>query len=255
VTQGPRNDSSSGFGDFDYGAIKDLPEVAVRTGIFGERLVANSDVWGRDQALEVGLGSGDVSLMLSRAFGDVTCLDMEPGIVETVRKRLENQGVIPTFVCSLVEDATFEDDSFDAIVFFGILEHLEDPVSGLRQIIRWLRPGGRIFITVNLANSIHRMLGVAMGMINSVTELSESDHSLGHYRIYTPEELKQNVADAGLSVLYERNFYLKPLPTSMLTKLPMDLHIGLSKLGEMIPEYASYVYMEIGFEGAQSESA
>ena len=245
MTEGSSSGHSTELNYFDYAAIDDLPEVAIRIGMLAKRLDADARNKPGSRVLEIGLGAGDVTLMLSRRFQNIICLDQERNVVEHVRVRIQGEAVpLPAFVEAKVEDSEFPPEYFDNIILFGILEHVQDPVRTLRRISQWLRPGGKIYITVNLANSIHRMLGVAMGIIGSVTELSDSDRRIGHYRIYTLAELKQNIADAGLSISYERNFYLKPLPTSMLSELPMDVHLGLSKLGEAIPEYASYVYVE-----------
>ena len=83
-----------------------------------------------------------------------------------------------------------------------------------------------------------------MGIIDHAKEISNSDIHYGHYRIYTPDLLRKHITNAGLEIQLEHNFYLKPLPTSMLTPLPMEIHDGLNKLGQEIPDYASYTYFE-----------
>jgi SAM-dependent methyltransferase len=49
-----------------------------------------------------------------------------------------------------IESATthLSPDSFDAILFISVLEHLSDPLSVLRGCHEWLRPGGVLLVNV-----------------------------------------------------------------------------------------------------------
>jgi SAM-dependent methyltransferase len=44
--------------------------------------------------------------------------------------------------------ADFVDESFDAILFISVLEHLADPLPALAGCCRWLRPGGVLLVNV-----------------------------------------------------------------------------------------------------------
>jgi SAM-dependent methyltransferase len=231
---------------FDYTQVKGIPEVALRVQMLHDQL---QELAGETQPdiLEVGLGAGDGTLMLAQQFEHLTCIDADPETCTQVLDRLEENRLDHVqFTASTIEDAELEQDAFDHIVLMGILEHLKDPVSVLKALAPSLRSDGRIHITVNLAHSLHRLLGEAMGMISNVEELSDSDIRLGHYRVYTLDELVGHVTEAGLEVLYEQPFYMKPLPTSMLGDVPMEVHQGLNVLGQRYPEFASYVYLEVG---------
>lgn len=46
---------------------------------------------------------------------------------------------------------TFADGSFDYILSFDVLEHIPDYMTALREIVRCLRPGGKLLLTVPFA--------------------------------------------------------------------------------------------------------
>jgi len=227
------------WNNFDYSKIGEIPEVRIRAELLHSRLRKSKRC-----ALEVGVGSGDITLMLLDKFDSITCVDSNSKNFENLEKRIEKKDMRRVkFVHSKIEDANLP-EKYKDIILFGILEHLENPVDTLKKILGLMDRDGKMYIAVNLANSIHRLLGVKMGMISDVCELSESDVRLGHYRIYTPELLRSHLSQAGLRREYEQPFYLKPLPTSKLNSLSIEIHRGLDLLGREHPEFASYIYVE-----------
>jgi len=67
-----------------------------------------------------------------------------------------------------VESACFPDDFFDVAVMWHVIEHLADPVTTLRIVRKWLRPGGCLIFEVPNGGSYG--LGVCEGdyyMINA----------------------------------------------------------------------------------------
>jgi SAM-dependent methyltransferase len=94
--------------------------------------------------LEVGCGTGDLSLELLRRGARLTALDLSPVGVELTAERAARYlpaaelrtAVVP------VDDTGLRDDSFDRVVGKWILHHV-DIGPAAREIHRVLRPGGR----------------------------------------------------------------------------------------------------------------
>lgn len=57
-----------------------------------------------------------------------------------------------------LEESSFDDRSFDAVVMFGVLEHLAEPRRHLRQLRRLLRPGGVVMAVVPNVSSLAAMV-------------------------------------------------------------------------------------------------
>jgi SAM-dependent methyltransferase len=101
------------------------------------------------RVLEVGPGPGEVSERIQRELGArVVAVDVSERMVELARRRGVDARV------GDVEELPFADDEFDLVVAAWVLFHLPDLESGLAEIARVLRPGGRL---VAVTNSEHHL--------------------------------------------------------------------------------------------------
>jgi protein-L-isoaspartate(D-aspartate) O-methyltransferase len=106
-----------------------------------------------DEVLEVGTGSGFVTACLSRLSGRVTSLEILESLSSQARGALEAQGIDD--VDLQVGDAlsaTFDDQSFDAVVVTASVPSIPD------SFVRWLRPGGRLFIVRGQSPAMEALL-------------------------------------------------------------------------------------------------
>ncbi|TMD11649.1 MAG: ubiquinone/menaquinone biosynthesis methyltransferase [Chloroflexi bacterium] len=96
-------------------------------------------------ALDVACGSGKLTAELAKIAGDagrVVGLDFSPQMLDVARRnhpRLE-------FMQGDAVSLPFDDASFDASsIAFG-LRNLADPIRGLREMLRVVKPGGRAVV-------------------------------------------------------------------------------------------------------------
>lgn len=93
--------------------------------------VADRDV------LEVGCGTGRILHRLAEVARRAVGVDLSPGMLAHARERgLDVHEANAT-------DLPFEDESFDVVVSFKVLAHVEDIGRALDEIHRVLRPGGK----------------------------------------------------------------------------------------------------------------
>jgi demethylmenaquinone methyltransferase / 2-methoxy-6-polyprenyl-1,4-benzoquinol methylase len=104
------------------------------------RLTAEAAVRPGDAVLDACCGTGDLAVAARAAGGDVTGLDFSERMLERARRKAPDVRWVAGDVLAL----PFRDESFDAAtVGFGI-RNVEDLDSGLRELARVLRPGGRL---------------------------------------------------------------------------------------------------------------
>lgn len=153
-------------------------------GPFYDRVAADIAAVTSDGArvLEVGCGPGRLSLLLARGYGlDVTGLDLDPAMIERARANAarmgDDQDHEPSFVVGDVASMPFPDGSFDLVVSTLSMHHWTDPVAGLAEIGRVLRPDGRalvwdfrrglILFHGHLPDPVERMHGTSLRVMSA----------------------------------------------------------------------------------------
>ena len=135
----------------DYDRLNHLMSLGVDRS-WRRRALREIVVPGRSrEILDIACGTGDFSIAIARKLpsgGRVTGLDLSEGMLAVMRRKVEKAGLARTISCMQgdSEAMPFADGSFDvATIAFGIrnFEHRE---AALQEILRVLRPGGRLVI-------------------------------------------------------------------------------------------------------------
>jgi 2-polyprenyl-3-methyl-5-hydroxy-6-metoxy-1,4-benzoquinol methylase len=153
-----------------------------------------------DRVLDLGCGFGRHSYALARSGVHVVALDAGREEVTGTQQMLGAMALehefdpavtLATAVRGDAHRLPFPDATFDHIICSEVLEHIPDDVTVLRDIVRVLRPGGTLAVTVPR---------YAPERIN--WWLSTAYHSVpgGHIRIYRRRVLRMRLTEAGVVV-------------------------------------------------------
>lgn len=112
-------------------------------------LRAAGDLSGK-RVLDLGCGSGDLTLALAQAGADIVAVDLSPRMVAVARKRLSifTPGATAEFQVAAAEELPIEDDSIDVVIGRFILHHLDVPLAA-RECSRVLAPNGKALFVEN----------------------------------------------------------------------------------------------------------
>jgi SAM-dependent methyltransferase len=150
-----------------------------------------------DRVLDMGCGAGRHAFEMLRRGGHVMAFDQDAdelaGVLE-ISGAMRDAGEVPagTEVDIKQGDALempFADEEFDRVVAAEVLEHIPEDRRAIAELVRVLRPGGTLAVTVP------RWLPERV-----CWALSDEYHEVegGHVRIYTRRELVGKLEDAGL---------------------------------------------------------
>lgn len=171
-------------------------------------------------------------------------------IVDAAKTFVENaQRILPKKVH--IYHSLFEEfnplGQYEAIVFTNTLHHIYHPTDLLRRIKGWLSKDGRLYITAPNILSLHRRLGVKMGIINSFEEESERNIMFNQPGRYTLDSLKKMCISCGYRVNESFCFFLKPFSYDQMNslKLSQDAIDALFHLGKEYPDIANSLYVDL----------
>jgi ubiquinone/menaquinone biosynthesis C-methylase UbiE len=98
--------------------------------------------------LDVGCGSGDVTLKMATlvgAEGSVVGVDRDQSILQLASQEAERQGLPVTFRRSNIEELA-EESAYDLVFARYLLSHLPRPQRAVELMVRAVRPGGHLVL-------------------------------------------------------------------------------------------------------------
>jgi 2-polyprenyl-3-methyl-5-hydroxy-6-metoxy-1,4-benzoquinol methylase len=190
-----------------------------------------------ESVLELGSADGMMTEDLVKNFRRVVVVEGAAKNCESIRAQFPS---VEVHHCLFEEFQSGE--RFDNVIMARALEHLDDPVGLLKCAVDWLAPGGRIHVVVPNAESLNRKLGLAMGLIDRLDELTERDHAAGHVRVYRRDLLVSHIRAAGLDIVELTGTYLKPLSNSQMIEWKPELIWGFFELSDELPQYCTEIY-------------
>jgi 2-polyprenyl-3-methyl-5-hydroxy-6-metoxy-1,4-benzoquinol methylase len=193
--------------------------------------------------LDIGCGVGMLTKSLSVKFKHVIGID---GSEIKIAKALKhNMSPNITYVCTLFEDyrpAT----SADFIVSTNVLEHVDNPITFLKQVKKWLSPHGQVVMTVPNALGLHKRIGKAMGLITDYYDLSGADLMKGHKRIYDSKKLRNDFVRSGYRIKHIGGILLKPLSHKQMESWDPAIVDALYEVGKELPDLCSSLIIVAG---------
>jgi len=121
----------------------------------------------RLRLVDVAAGTGVVAVEAARRGAEVLATDFAPGMVELMRRRFAAEGLDARAEVMDGQALDLEDESFDlGTSTFGLI-FFPDPMAGLRELRRVLRPGGRVGIASwdRMRTGLPQLIGAALARV------------------------------------------------------------------------------------------
>ncbi len=161
------------------------------------------ELWGSVPAgriLEIGVGTGK-NMPYYPAGAEIVAIDFSPKMLERAERRARRLGAPVSLHLMDAQALGFPDASFDAAVATFVFCSVPDPVLGLSEARRVLKPGGRLYLLEHVRSEAP-LLGRAMDLVNPLF-VRLTGANLNRRTV-------ENVRRAGFSIVEERGLLPGP---------------------------------------------
>ncbi len=148
-------------------------------------------LWSRvegPQVLEVGVGTGK-NIPFYPAGVEITAIDLTPGMLARARRRAERLGARVDLRLEDAQALSSSNNAFDTAVGTFVFCSIPDPVLGLRELARVVRPGGQILLLEHV-RSPREAVGKPMDLLDPLVS-----YLIG---VHINRRTVENVRKAGL---------------------------------------------------------
>ena len=160
---------------------------------------------GGESVLEIGCGTGAVTLPLAKAVGEhgrVVAVDISEPMLAVARQRVGETGMHN--VTLLLGDAqvmALEQGAFDVATSRMGVMFFADPVAAFRNISGALKPGGRLVFAcwAPLAENRHWLISYDIAVRHLGPPAPSTDHEPGPLAFGNPDYIRRTLAAAGFA--------------------------------------------------------
>lgn len=150
--------------------------------------------------LEVGSGAHGLIFCFGSSFG----VGIDPLAVDYKRLFPKWQDNAPT-VAAIGEQLPFGDAAFDIVLSDNVVDHAEDPVQIVHELVRVLKPGGVIYFTVNIHHPFYELASRAHGAWNALGIKFELSPFADHTVHFSEARISKIFAKLSLKIIQQNS--------------------------------------------------
>ena len=225
-----------------------------------QALVEDAGIGRGKTVLDVGTGPGEPALSLAALVGPegkVWGIDPVAEMVVAARRAAEQQGLGQVeFEVAFADNLPFPDATFDAVVSrFGAM-YFPVPVDAVREILRVLKPGGKLAMAVWHFAEFSPFLSLVPGIVDRyVAPEPLPPDAPDTFRFAAPGKLREILAEAGVAAPVERLLRFE-MPVARSAEEVWTLRCEMSdKLREKLATLAPEVVARIRAEAIEGFAA
>jgi SAM-dependent methyltransferase len=186
--------------DLSEGAGELVRTVFLRSQMIRQRLNSLRPITASDHVLEVGSGAHGLVF----GFGGGLCVGIDPLAVDYKRlfPKLQQNAVT---VAAIGEKLPFEDAAFDIVLSDNVIDHAENPLVIVDELVRVLKPGRLLYFAVNVHHRIYDIASRLHGAWNAAGIKIELSAFADHTVHFTESQLRDVFAQLPLRIIEQNS--------------------------------------------------
>lgn len=194
------------------------------------------------------VGCGHAPLFTDLRGMDVTVVEPSPLFAAHARELAAARADV-TVVEGYIEQCAARLPVFDMVVVSCLLHEVPDPQALLGAVKAVCGRATDLHVNVPNAQSLHRLLAVAMGLIPAPDALSSTQQRMQQRFTYDADSLDAELARAGFAVCDRGPIFVKPFTHAQMQRLVDDGFMtpqmldGLDRLAQSLPGLGSEIWV------------
>jgi len=198
--------------------------------------------------LDVGIGLHPVSRCLRGLPQSLVLVDPIESLIQEDQRRFPDSsceyfnGTVENFPSAMVPD-----DGFNLVLLSSVLHEASDGSAMLQALKSIMSPEGILLVVVPNRFSIHRILGVHMGLLGSLEDRTVTENLMVQSPAYSQESLQELLDQSGFREFESVTHFFKPLTHQQFQTAidsnqisPHDLD-SYSRLGDLLDGFGAEI--------------
>ena len=212
----------------DFDSIMSMYDTNRRIEVIFDDFLGDKNIEGK-KLLDGGCGTGWFTKRALERKAKVTSIDIAPKLVFLTKKKNPNTTAIQGSLLEL----PFEDNFFDIVISSEVIEHTPDPYLAAKELIRVLKPGG--FLCITVPNRTFWYFSLKIARLFNLRKFKDYENWV-HYNEFKKFLIKNNI-----EIKMHKGIHLFPFLISFLNPLLRKLdNIFDEKCGRIMVNIASF---------------
>jgi SAM-dependent methyltransferase len=192
----------------------------------------------KSRILELGSATGLMTSLLAGDEREFVCVERSTPYVARARSRGLPRVEI---VHGRIEDYA-AGTPFDHVLAINLLHEIPDLDPLMERIAQLMTPSGLLHVALPNPASLHRLVALEAGLIDSLCEISERGQKFSTLRLFPAAEFVERGAGWGFACVEQSSVLVKPLPNAEMARLPDAIVEAFDAVTATLPQLGSMNY-------------
>lgn len=182
---------------FEYRIVNNPIRALIQEYVETREMRKNSNLGEGKRILEIGCGNGTGTKLIKKYFkpGEIEAIDLDPKMIALAEKN--NKDPKTRFRVGDASQLPYPDNSFDAVFDYGIIHHIADWQTALKELKRVVKPRGTLILEDLSKETFQTRFGRHFR--------KHVDHP--YQEMHTQKEFREQLQKLGLKINYEKTHH------------------------------------------------